>query len=128
MGNSIEEKYIRTESGYILTNTPEAHMHIIEHYKEYVEQLGNIKIRSNKIIDVIVPGDYINGEKVLYIFENKCNHNKLLVVGYLNEKINTIQEYLELKEETSKLLSNKDIKQGDKIVTKECFMAVEYEV
>ncbi len=128
MGDNIEEKYVRTERGYILTNTLEAHRPIIEHYEEYIELLGNIKMKSSKIIGVILPGDYINGEKVLYVFENKYNHNKLLVVGYLSEKINTIQEYLELKEENSKLLSDKDIKQGDKIVTKECFMAVEYEV
>ncbi len=64
-------KYVRTEYGYILENTMGGHGDIIEKLankdKHYEFEYGKIVKHSNRLIDLVEVGDYINGEKIIEI-------------------------------------------------------------
>lgn len=64
-------KYVRTEDGYILENTWNGHRDIVkelENKDSHCEfKYGKIVKHSNRLLDLVEVGDYINGEKILEI-------------------------------------------------------------
>lgn len=71
MSKSEIGKYVRTADGYILENTWGGHGDIIEKLankdKHYEFEYGKIVKHSNRLLDLVEVGDYINGEKILEI-------------------------------------------------------------
>lgn len=71
MSKSKIGKYVRTEYGYILENTTSGHGDIIAKLanedKHYEFEYGKIVKHSNRLLNLVEVGDYINGEKILEI-------------------------------------------------------------
>lgn len=71
MSKSEIGKYVRTEYGYILENTMGGHGDIVKNLENkdshYEFEYGKIVKHSNRLLDLVEVGDYINGEKILEI-------------------------------------------------------------
>ncbi len=65
------EQYVRTEYGYILENTAKGNGDIVKKLadadKHYEFEYGKIAKSSNRLVNIIEVGDYINGEKIIEI-------------------------------------------------------------
>ena len=97
--------YVRTDSGEIfkVIDVEKGSVKIKSNYKEWIG-ICCIKKHSKQLIDLIESGDYVNGYKVINVFDNS-----ILIDNFA----------------MGKLIYSYEIKS---IVTKECFQSVSYEV
>ena len=97
--------YVRTDSGEIfkVIDVEKGSVKIKSNYKEWIG-ICCIKKHSKQLIDLIESGDYVNGYKVINVFDNS-----ILIDNFA----------------MGKLIYSYEIKS---IVTNECFQCVSYEV
>lgn len=101
-----------------------------EEYGDTLTTLDNLeKLIIGKpsfdVIDLIESGDYVNGYKVIKIFENQLNKNKLLICLQREEDYEYSDELSDYMCDESIHIYNKDIKS---IVTHEQFENMKYEI
>ena len=118
-----DTKYnFREFDGYIRVNYEDYDTEVYD--DDYDEFLKEEVVEINeKMINLIKSGDYVNGHKVLKIFENKENGNRLLIIG-INDDANSdsLTDYMSSEYE---FIYDEDIKTR---LTKERINFMEYKV
>lgn len=125
--------YVRYTRGVIKDYVPPKIAKIVDCEDEVLIKIdnGNIILRSDiqkashNLIDLIEAGDYVNDYKVVKIFINIINKNKVLICLQNSENYNYSNDINDYMNDDSIHIYNEDIKS---IVTKEQFDSMKYEV
>ena len=104
--------YVRTNKGEILDVFCKTKNYIIAYFKENPYKVEDIKKASYNIIDLIEEGDYVNGNKVIYVED-------LDALEYLFIDVDGNSYYSAI---------DKECNNPKTIVTKEQFNNIKYEV